>query len=431
MKATASLLLISLMCLFLIPTSYSQQDQSLLIKRMLQHENDILNSYLEYQKLYYEDKSRLHELAAFEDLLTVYINQVTEIYETLTLSERKTQTPRDITARALIFKALMFLEKAPLNVEYYEKACYEYYEALILYEDTEEPPVIYKDLPRTIQAGNKTYFRLIDILEDKGQGLLAFGKIDISFRNFMVTANFDPQMIELIKIENSNIAGSNYTYDLAESRIKNAFAEVFKSSREVKTYVALPYGTYILRLNPRKKTDYTPLTIFYVLANQKQHHVMEPLADWIILYENPTTKRPDYFKFRRNSQNLGTADPSTSYNFQTSGNGSLGKEKANKRDSQRLATPHQKMVAEIVAHYLPEYEIKLMFDLNDPEIKDDAIEIISRSIVDFVESREYYNQWNQWTASWEICKKVREIISPGSQIPIELVELTYKVLKEL
>ncbi|MFQ5865537.1 MAG: hypothetical protein ACE5IW_09945 [bacterium] len=401
------------------------------MKRMLQHENDILNTYLEYQKLYYEDKSRLHELVAFEDLLTVYINQVMEIYETLTLSEKKTQTPRDIAARALVFKALMFLEKAPLNVEYYEKACYEYYEALILYEDTEDPPVIYKDLPRMIQAGNKTYFRQIDILEDKGQGLLAFGKVNITFRNFMVTANFDPQMIELIRMGDSNHLNSKYTYELAESRIKNAFAEVFRRSREVKTYVALPQGTYILRLNSTKRIDYTPLTIFYVLANQQQHQIMEPLADRIILYENPTTKRVDYFKFRRNKQNIESVHLSTSYNFQTSANGGLAKQKGNKGDSARLSTSHEKLVAEIVAHYLPQIDIKLMFDLNDPEIKDNAIQIISRSIVSFVESEEYYNEWSLWTASWDICKNVREIISPGSQIPIELVELIHKVLTEL
>jgi hypothetical protein len=431
MKALIGLFLLSVMYLFFVPVSYTQQDESVLTNRMHHHENNVLNTYLEYQKLYYEDKSRLHELAAFEDLLTVYINQVMEIYETLSLSERKAQTPRDIAARTLILKALMFLEKAPLNVEYYEKACYEYYEALNLYNNTEDPPVIYKDLPQAIQAGNKTYFRLIDILEDKGQGLLAFGKVNISFRNFMVTADFDPQMIELIKIQGPNSVSTKYTYNLAESRIKKAFAEVFRRPRGVETYVALPQGTYILRLNGKKGVDYMPLTTFYVMANQEQQHILEPLADWIILYENPTGKRADFYKFRRNNQNIESANFSTSYNLQTSGNGRLGKQDGSKGDLPGPATPHEKLVAEIVAQYLPQFEIKLMFDLNEPEIKENAIQIISSSIVNCVESKEFYRQWNLWTASWDISKKVREIISPGSQIPIELVELIYKVLKEL
>ena len=46
-------------------------------------------------------------------------------------------------------------------------------------------------------------------------------------------------------------------------------------------------------------------------------------------------------------------------------------------------------------------------------------------------SSAYYNKWDDWTASWEISNKIREILSPGSLVPIELVELVYTVLKEL
>ncbi|HEX9652401.1 MAG TPA: hypothetical protein VGA99_01715, partial [bacterium] len=199
MKSVPRLLSLFAIVMGLASVAHSQQDQNLLVNRMQQHENDIVNTYLEYQKLYYEDKSRIRELRAFEDLLSVYINQVMEIYETLGLSEKKMQTPRDIAARTLIFKALMFLEKAPLNPQYFEKACYEYYAALNLYKNTDDPPVIFKDLPQTIQSGDKIYYRLMDILDDKGKGLFDFGKVIVSFRNFRVTANFDPQMIELIR----------------------------------------------------------------------------------------------------------------------------------------------------------------------------------------------------------------------------------------
>ena len=430
MRTLSRTLFVSLCFSVFVLKGFSQNQSSIFIERMRQHEHNILNAYLEYQKLYYEDKSRINELRAFEDLLTVYINQVMEIYETLNLSERKNEIPRDSASRALIFKNLMFLEKAPLNVEYYEKACYEYYEALNLYEGTDAPPVVYKDLPQIIQTGARTYFRLIDLLEDKGKELNNFGKVNFTFRNFMVTANFDPEMLELIKIHNNPISIEHFTYDLAEARIKKAFARVFQETGEVQTYVALPQGTYVLRLNSGVKSDHTALSRFYVRPNQEQHYVMEPLADWIVLYETPTSRRPDYYKFSRNQK---TADSTSSQAKLTNGhsNGSSKGKGKNKSLQETLKTNHLILVAEIVAEYMPKFEIKLIFDLNDPEIKDNAIQIIAESIVNYVESSAYYNKWNNWTISWEISNKIREILSPGSLVPIELVELIYSVLKEL
>ncbi|MFQ5750500.1 MAG: hypothetical protein ACE5HI_00765 [bacterium] len=430
MKAFCGKLICAIVCSIAVLPGFAQQDQSILINRMRQHEQNILMTYLEFQKLYYEDKSRINELNAFEDLLTVYINQVKEIYETLNLSEKNIQIPRDITAGALIFKALMYLEKAPLNNEFYEKACYEYYEALKIYEGTEDPPVLFKDLPHEIQSGNKVYYRLIDLLDDKGPGLLVFGKVIISFRNFSVTSNFDPQMIELIKVTDESGANNFYTYKLAESRIKNAFKEVFRKSSEVETYVALPYGTYILKLNQGDKSNYTTLTRFYVRANQEQRHVMEPLADWLILYENPTSTRPDFYKFRRTHQGIKTAELASNDGFQLNENNSMAKQKENYSNNHTTSTP-EKLVSEIVAEYLNQFDVKLMIDLNEPEIKEKAVQTIAQSIVGNVESKASFNDWNIWTTSWDISKKVRDIISPESLVPIELVELIHAVLKEL
>jgi len=431
MRPLSRILFVSLCFSVFVLKGFSQSQPTVFIERMRQHEHNILNAYLEYQKLYYEDKSRINELRAFEELLTVYINQVMEIYETLNLSERKNEIPRDIASRALVFKNLMFLEKAPLNVEYYEKAWYEYYEALNLYEGTDAPPVIYKDLPQTIQTGARTYFRLIDLLEDKGKELNNFGKVKLTFRNFMVTANFDPEMLELIKIHNNPISIEHFTYDLAEARIKKAFARVFQETGEIQTYVALPQGTYVLRLNSGVKSDHTALSRFYVRPNQEQHYVMEPLADWIVLYEIPTSRRPDYYKFSRNKKTTDSTSGQAKLTNGYSNGSSKGKSKKNKSLQETLKTNHLILVAEIVAEYMPKFEIKLIFDLNDPEIKDNAIQIIAESIVNYVESSAYYNKWNNWTVSWEISNKIREILSPGSLVPIGLVELIYSVLKEL
>lgn len=414
--------LMVLVFLLLIPgTQLTAQD--MLIKRMQQYERNILRSYLEYQKLYYEDKSRTHELRAFEDLLTVYINQVMEIYDTLNLSKKKSSTPRDIVSRALIIKSLMFLEKAPLNPEYYERACYEYYEAFNLYDGTDEPPVIYKNLPQTIQAGDKTYYRLKELIDDKGAGLKKFGKVKIRFRNFMVTANFDPDLIELSKLGDDAGVEYDISYHLAEERLKKAFTEIFlRNNKEVETYIALPQGTYLLKLLGREKSDFTPLTRFYVQANQEHFYFMEPLADWVILYENPTSKKPDYYKFSRNHQPGGA----------TNGNGvSSSKHSKAQTSARSQIIKHEGLVAEMVAAHLPNFKVTLMFDLNDPEIKENAIEIIARSVVKYVDSGAFYNKWNQWAASWEISKDVREIISPGSLIPIQLIELVHTILSEL
>jgi len=431
MKALSRILFFSLCFSVFVLKGFSQNPPTVFIERMRQHEHNILNAYLEYQKLYYEDKSRAHELRAFEDLLTVYINQVMEIYETLNLSERKNEIPRDIASRALIFKNLMFLEKAPLNVEYYEKACYEYYEALNLYEGTDSLPVVYKDLPQAVQTGARTYFRLIDLLQDKGRELNNFGKVKLAFRNFMVTANFDPEMLELIKIHNKPISIEHFTYDLAEARIKKAFARVFQEDGEVETYVALPQGTYVLRLNSGIKSDHTALTRFYVRPNQEQHYVMEPLADWVVLYENPTSKRPDYYKFSRNLKRSDSTSVSPA-RFANGHSNGISKDKGkNKSLQETLKTNHLNLVAVIVAEYMPKFEVKFRFDLNDPEIKDNSIQIIAESIVKYVESSAYYNKWSNWTVSWDIANKIGEILSPGSLVPIELIELIYTVLKEL
>ncbi len=430
MNKVAHFALLSLIWVGWTPAGFAQSNNNALIRRMSQHENNILHMYLEYQKLYYEDKSRKHELRAFEDLLTVYIDQVTEIFETLTLSERKNVTPRDIASRSLVFKAMMYLEKAPLNHEYYERACYEYYKSLNLYEGTEEAPVVFKDLPQQILAGDKTYYRLKDLLDDKGAGLRDFGKVRISFRSFMVTANFDPEMLELVRVsdrQNPVQAPKQYTFNLAEGIIKDAFAEAFQTRQEVDTYVALPFGTYVLRLHGGIKSGFSALTRFYVRANQEQHYVMEPLADWIVLYENPTSKRPDYHRYRRN-KNLLASDGLGGISLPTNGSSNGN---ADNGSAATTAGNRESLVSEVVADFLPQFKIKMMFDLNDPEIKDNAIEIISKSVVSYVESQAFYNKWNHWAASWEVSRQVRDVISPGSIVPIELIQLVYRVVNEL
>ena len=99
----------------------------------------------------------------------------------------------------MIFRALPFLEKAPIDATYFEKACYDYYEALTLYESTDKVPVIFKSLPYSIRLGNKFYNRLIDLLDEKGKDLFQFGQIHLVLKNFKVTSPFDESSLEPVR----------------------------------------------------------------------------------------------------------------------------------------------------------------------------------------------------------------------------------------
>ncbi len=410
---------------------HAQPGVEALILQMRQHETSIVNTYLEYQRLYYEDKRRTHELQAFEDLLTAYIHQVMEIYETLSLTESQAVEPRDIAARSLIYKALMFLEKAPLHHQYYEKACYEYYAALALYDGSEEAPALYKILPQPVKVGETTYNRLIDLIEEKGRDLARFGKVGLSFRQFRVTANFDAEQIRLQRLDTDGF-GQGYTYSLAEDRIRRAFEEVFKRQRPVHTYVALPQGMYAIKLASRPHAGYEALTRFYVRANQQQRYAMEPLGDWLILYQIPGSRRPDFYRFKRThpvpqttraaSTQASVADPRPPLMAGQNGHSQASAASGN--------TP-QDLIAEIITFYLPQYEVKLGPALNEPPFREKATGIMAEAVLAYVNQGRLYQAWNTWAASWEIAKRVRDALSPDQAIPLELLQLLHRILEEI
>ena len=173
MKKWHYLILIIIISLSSCSICFGQHMDSKLIPQMENYELDIQNTYREYQKIYYERKSSLAELSAFEDIISIYVSQILEIFETLSLSGfDNLEIPRDIAARVLVYRALIYLEKAPLNVEYFEKACYDYYTALDMFENAgENIPAIFKRLPNPILVGNHEYTRLIDVIDCKGTEL--------------------------------------------------------------------------------------------------------------------------------------------------------------------------------------------------------------------------------------------------------------------
>jgi len=284
------------LCLSFPVVGWSQIQSKILITKMEDYEVDIQNTYSEYQKVYYERKSSKNELKAFEDIISVYVSQILEIYETLTLSSaRKIDKPRDIAARALIFRALTYLEKAPLNVEFYERACYDYYRALEMYNEDNETPVILKPLPRAIKVGNTDYKRLIDLIDAKGKELYSFGKVKINLKSFKITSNLNSDTFEFIRFSSPSDK-SKYTYDFSENIIKDAFKEILVTNGTSSFFLALPEGSYYIRSNVIPNPLFPYLSAIYVRANQQQEYIIEPLVDWIIMYEDPTTKQPNFFK---------------------------------------------------------------------------------------------------------------------------------------
>jgi hypothetical protein len=224
-------------------SGWTQNIDRILIPQMQLYESDIQSTYREYQKIYYEKKSSLAELRAFEDVISIYVSQILEVYETLSLSGfGQMETPRDIAARALVYRSLIYLEKAPLNPEYYEKACYDYYAALSMFDNSEKIPAIFKRLPDPILVGANEFTRLIDVIDHKGSDLYAFGKVELDLRNFKITTNLDIDDMEFIRIE-CPPDKKKYTYYFAEERIKDTFKKVLANEARSSTFLALPEGS--------------------------------------------------------------------------------------------------------------------------------------------------------------------------------------------
>lgn len=398
---------------------FAQSIEDKLTPRMQAYEHDIENTYSEYQKLYYEKKSSEAELHALEEIISVYVDQILKIYETLVLSGTKSlYEARDIAARSLIFRALTHIEKAPLNPHHYELACYDYYAALDLYQDVDKIPVLFKPLPRELWIGNQKYDRLIQLMNEKGREIFSFGRIEFSFANFKVTSDMNANDLIFMRFKSSQRA-LKYTFNLAEERIKKAFKEALKGKENTSFYLALPEGSYFIRYY----SDLNPLNVqmatIYVRANQTQRYLVEPISNWIILYEEPMNKRPAFNKLRSaTNDNIG---------------GSLQRIdflKVTKGDKNQLAVLNQLMNATIKKS-MEEVELNLMFDLNDAWFRDKFVEITTGIIIKHATSSEFYNKWSLWHLAWEIAQEITATVSPGRQVSTEMIELVYSILKKL
>jgi len=399
-------------------SGWTQGIDRILIPQMELYESDIQSTYREYQKIYYEKKSSLAELRAFEDVISIYVSQILEVYETLSLSGfGQLETPRDIAARALVYRSLIFLEKAPLNPEYYEKACYDYYSALNMFDNSEKIPSIFKRLPDPILVGAHEFTRLIDVIDHKGSDLYAFGKVQLDLRNFKITTNLDIDDIEFVRIE-CPPDKKKYTYNFAENRIKDAFKKVLTNDAQDKTFLALPEGSYFLKAkaNP-KSTRHLYLSAIYVRANQQHEYIIEPLVDWFITYENPSTRRPTFTRVES------SANPSAK------GNGKHLKpsgKNVKERSMEKLI-----VLTQSVNSSLEKVDSNLIFNLKDPWIRNRFASTAAEIILKHIETVNYYNCWSPWMLSWIIAKEISGKFSPETVVPTELINLVYKVVNEI
>ena len=409
--------------ILIVPFS-SGRGQSLdriLIPQMEKYEFDIQNTYREYQKIYYEKKSSLAELRAFEDIISVYVGQLLEIYETLSLSGfGKLEAPRDIAARALIYRALIYLEKAPLNLEYYEKACYDYYRALAMFDNVDNIPALFKRLPEPILVGAKEYNRLIDVIDHKGSDLYAFGKVNLYLRDFKITTNLDIDEMEFVRVE-SPIDKAKYTYNSAENLIKDTFKKVLMNDGRSSTFLALPEGSYFIKPRSKGKTArHVFLSALYIRANQQHDYLVEPLVDWFIMYENPDTKKP---KFTQSiTDNLSTVE----------GNGRNSKRIQKSRGSNKNNEMERLIILnEVTNSCLDKVDSNLIFNIKDAWIRNKFTNTVSEVIYRHVQTLNYHNCWSKWMLSWIIAKEVTEEFSPETEVPTELIKLVYQCLKKI
>ncbi|MFQ5865538.1 MAG: hypothetical protein ACE5IW_09950 [bacterium] len=139
-------------------------------EQMVVLERDVVRIYNELQKFLMEDTRRGNELLAFESLITIYVDEVLNVYDTFWRIKGNTlESHQNIAARCLIFRALTYLERARESSANYSKACRDYKRALHLAQNELNEPLLSTKLPHEVWVGQKLYTRLADLLDNRGK----------------------------------------------------------------------------------------------------------------------------------------------------------------------------------------------------------------------------------------------------------------------
>lgn len=404
---------------------FAQQTYDTLLRQMEKFEFVVIDTYRNYLWLYYEEKQSAAELLAFEELMGIYVKRLRQAYETMALlGPQSLEQPRDIAARALIFRALTFLEKAPIDISYFEKACYDYYDALTLYENSEHIPVIFKEMPHTIRMGNKTYRRPIDLLDEKGDDLFRFGQVHLVLRNFKVTSPFDENALELVRLRETD--STYYTYRIAEARLKEVFRRALQSNRTEEVSLALPSGTYFIRSKKAVRSDYVNLATLYVRPNQYINYLVEPIADWVIFYETPENFLPG-----GNETPAGeTGKPAVQVgDSAVAFKGATGLNGPNESPG-RIAAHSPETVASFIKAEIDQMPAEQVQALPMLPSRSDFIQTMAR-VISTRASGKYLTSWNLWTEAWNVARAVTKSVARGREVSQAAIELAYRVLSHL
>jgi hypothetical protein len=151
---------------------YSQTNfETTFEQQMVEYELDVVRTYNELQNFLLNGNPNTIEQTAFENLLSIYVDRILEIYNTIQRVTGSTlETYRGITARVLIFRALTYLERSKESNDYYQKATDDYKKALELYQKSKSIPIMNERLPYEVWIDKKMYTTLADLLDDKSKG---------------------------------------------------------------------------------------------------------------------------------------------------------------------------------------------------------------------------------------------------------------------
>jgi hypothetical protein len=165
--------ILNIFLIIVLILSYKSYSQSLIKtkfeEQMVDYETDVVRCYNELQKFLDQDDRNIAEMIAFENLLSIYVDRILEIFNTMErLAGSSLETYRGVAARALIFRSLTYLERSSEARENFDKAVNDYKHALQLYKGA-TIPIMNKKLPYEVWIGRKMYSRLADLLDDKNK----------------------------------------------------------------------------------------------------------------------------------------------------------------------------------------------------------------------------------------------------------------------
>lgn len=163
-------IVISFLLLISLKPLLAQPVEAKLEEQMFSFERDVVRIYNELQKFLAEDTRRGSELKAFEQIITIYVDIVMDIYDTLwRLKGTTLESHQDLAARCLILRALTYMERAQEEPDNYARACEDYKKALRLSLKAKRGSLLNSKLPYEIWVGKKMYTRLADLLDDRNK----------------------------------------------------------------------------------------------------------------------------------------------------------------------------------------------------------------------------------------------------------------------